>query len=169
MRLIGAALLSTSAFIIGLLKARELNNSVSRLRELTALLELMKNEICTRRTPLRSIISRAERMGFVYVDGFVARLSDRLCELGELSFGELWAECIEETLCFLPQNQRSELINVGHSIGRYDAQLQAEGLERCIYVFERELDMKTASLASGQKMYISLALSAGLIVSIILI
>ena len=169
MRLLAALLLSFSALSIGIMRARELKNTVQCLRELITLLELIKNEICTRRTPLGSILSQAGRMELGFVGAFVLCLTENLGAIGEKSFGELWTDCIGKTLGHLPQSVRSELAAVGGCIGRYDAELQAQSLDRCISVIKRELDIKTASLASGQRLSISLALSAGLIVSIILI
>ena len=57
MKLIGAIMLTAAASVMGFFKARDLKAASQALREMISLLELMRNEIFTRRTPLRQLFS----------------------------------------------------------------------------------------------------------------
>lgn len=61
MKLLGAVLLTAAASVMGLFKARELKASSQSLREIISLLELMRNEICTRRTPMKMLSIRVTK------------------------------------------------------------------------------------------------------------
>ena len=169
MKLSGACLFCIAALYVGIIKANELKNSTVLLREIISFLTLMKNEICTRRTPVKEIIKTACVMKYTFLSDFLHRLSDSFPMLGEKSFGELWAESVDERLVKLPEPLSTELKKLGCSIGRYDSELQAESIENCMAAFSEELHAKASSLASNQKLSVCLTLSAGLIVTILLI
>ncbi len=169
MSYIGAILLTASAALIGIFKAAELKKSVEILSELTSLLELLRNEICTRRTPMKQVLSVKALPEYKYIQPFVLSLDERLKLLGNKSFAHIWAECITESITNLSEESRNSLVNLGSSLGRYDAQLQAASIDRCIGDLEREYKSIYENLKCNQKMYIGLGTGMGLIVSIILI
>ncbi len=169
MSYVGAILITVSAALIGFSKAYELKKSVETLSELVSLLELLRNEICTRRTPMKQVLSTGFISGYKHIKPFVLSLNEHLSLLGNKSFSQIWAECIADSITNISDESRSCLVNLGSSLGRYDAQLQAASIDRCISELEHEYKSIYQNLKSNQKMYIGLAAGMGLIVSIILI
>lgn len=169
MKIIGLVLLTAAAAAIGVFKASELKKSVALLSELIAFLELMRNEICSRRTPMKQLLSANTLPEYKYIQSFTSALDEQLKLLGNISFFQIWTECVNEYILLISQESRRNLINLGSSLGRYDAQLQATAIDRCISELEREYKSLCANMRSNQKMYIGLGTGMGLIVSIILI
>lgn len=169
MRIIGLVLLTAAAAAIGVFKASELKKSVATLSELIAFLELMRNEICTRRTPMKQLLSASTLPEYKCIQPFTSELDKQLKQLGNMSFFQIWTECVNEYILLISQESKYCLVSLGSSLGRYDAQLQAAAIDRCISELEREYKVLCANLKSNQKMYIGLGTGMGLIVSIILI
>lgn len=169
MKIIGFVLLTSAAAAIGVFKAAELKKCVAALSELIAILELMRNEICTRRTPMKQLMSANSLHEYKYIQPFTFALDEHMNMLGNISFSRIWSDCVNENILFISDESRSCLINLGSSLGRYDAQLQAAAIDRCISELEREYKDLCANLKSNQKMYIGLGTGLGLVVSIILI
>ena len=169
MKIIGLVLLTAAAAAIGVFKASELKKCVAALSELIAFLELIRNEICTRRTPMKQLMSANNLHEYKYIKPFTSALDEHMNMLGNMSFSQIWTECVNENISFISEESRSCLINLGSSLGRYDAQLQAAAIDRCINALEREYKDLCTDLKSNQKMYIGLGTGMGLIVSIILI
>ena len=169
MKLIGAILLTAAASAIGFFKARDLKASSQALREMISLLELMRNEIFTRRTPLKQLFSCANMPDYQYISGFVNCLEAELSSLGSKSFAQIWCECAEKELVLLGKNSRQAVKDVGSSIGKYDAELQAASIDRCISELNNEYEKLNEGLKNNEKMYIGLGTGIGLVFAIILV
>lgn len=169
MKIIGLVLLTAAAAAIGAFKASELKKSVASLSELIAFLEFMRNEICTRRTPMKQLLSANTLPEYQCIQPFTSALDEQLKMLCNMSFSQIWTKCVNEYILLISEESRICLVNLGSSLGRYDAQLQAAAIDRCISELEREYKGLCADLKSNQKMYIGLGTGMGLIVSIILI
>ncbi len=168
MELLGMLLLTASAAYIGISKANELKCRAETLRELIAMLEMLRCEICTRHTPVKkalSLIPQDSRRALAFAES----LSDSLDKLGEKSFGMLWNDSINAALCILTPTQKALLSQLGGSIGRYSAELQSAAIERCMQGLGREYEKLSAALISSRKMYIGIGTGTGLILSIVLL
>lgn len=169
MKIIGLVLLTAAAAAVGIFKASELKKTVDMLSELIAFLELMRNEICTRRTPMKQLLSANTLPEYKCIQPFTSALVEQLKLLGNMSFFQIWTECVNKNILLISEESKNCLISLGSSLGRYDAQLQAAAIDRCISELGREYKGLCANLKSNQKMYIGLGTGMGLIVSIILI
>lgn len=169
MKLLGAVLLTAAASVMGFFKARELKVSSQSLREIISLLELMRNEICTRRTPIKQIFSCSNLPDYRYMNSFISSLETELSSLGSKSFTQIWCENAEKTLQMLSKSSRQALKDLGSSIGKYDAELQAASIDRCISELSSEYEKLNEGLKNNEKMYIGLGTGIGLIAAIILV
>ena len=169
MKLIGAIMLTAAASVMGFFKARDLKAALQALREMISLLELMRNEICTRRTPIKQIFSCSNLSDYRYMNSFISSLETELSSLGSKSFTQIWCENAEKTLQMLSKSSKQALKALGSSIGKYDAELQAASIDRCINELSSEYEKLNAGLRDNEKMYIGLGTGIGLIAAIILV
>lgn len=168
-RLFGALIITASAMTVGFLKAREIQNTNTALFELCIFLEQMKNEIITMRTPIKKIVSQSETGNYKSIIPFVCTLNESLSDLGSRSLSQIWSECTNKTLAFLPLDILNELGSLGLTIGRSEAKLQAQAIDRCILLINTEYEARKRELDNNRKMYIGLTTGAGLILSIIML
>lgn len=169
MRFIGAVLLTMAASAMGYFKSKELKSQASTLYETISLLELIRNEICTRRTPLIQIFEGSNLPEYRYISQFICDIRAGLSELGGKSFTYMWCECTDKRLYYLNERNRQAVKNLGSSLGKYDAELQAAAIDRCISELTGEYSILNAGLKNNEKMYIGLGTGIGLIFSIILV
>lgn len=169
MRILGAILLTASASLIGILKAKSLKESAASLAELISFLQMMKCEIATSVMPVKLIIKRGLESECRYISCFLNELEQGLDSLHDTSFDKMWKNSVTSALTFLSDRQCFLLCSLGESIGRFEPELQGEAIDGCITVFEKDLAEINSQLKSNQKMYIGLGSGAGLILSIILI
>ena len=168
-KFLGAVMLAAAATLIGIFKAREIKASAWALKEILSFLELMRNEICTRRTPLKQILICANLPEYRCIGGFVCCVEEKLDCLGGKSFAKIWCESVDEKLKLIGENERQALKNLGSSLGKYDAELQAASIDRCISELTGKYEVLSAGLKSNEKMYIGLGTGIGLILAIILV
>ena len=169
MSYIGAIILVISALYIGVSKAREERCKVKTLRELCSALDILKNEICTNRTPIGKVISMQRLNSFEAINGFFSILGNEFENLGDRRFADIWSECIEQALGILPDKSKTELIALGNSIGRYDSELQKQAIERCSNALQSECEALESVLINNEKMYIGLSGGAGAILALMLV
>lgn len=169
MKLIGAIMLTAAASVMGFFKARDLKAASQALREMISLLELMRNEIFTRRTPLRQLFSCSSMPRYQYINSFIGSLEAGLASLGSRSFAQIWCECAEKELALLDKSGRQAVKDLGSSIGKYDAELQAACIDRCMSELNSEYAKLNEGLRNNEKMYIGLGTGIGLIFAIILV
>lgn len=169
MTYLGAIILVISALFIGISKAREERLRVKTLRELCSALEIIKNEICTNRTSLGKVISMQSLHSSDALNSFFSELENGFSNLGDRRFSNIWNECIKNSLGILSEKAKNELIALGSNLGRYDADLQKQAIERCAYALQRECEALESVLVNNEKMYIGLSGGAGLILVLMLV
>lgn len=165
----GAIILVLSALYIGVSKAREERLKTKTLRELCAALEILKNEICTNKTPVAKVISMQSLKSQKTLKQFFTELEKGFSDLGERRFSDIWCDSLSNTLNVLPEKSKAELLALGNSIGRYDSDLQKSAIERCIYTLQSECESLESGLNNNERMYIGLSGGAGLILALMLI
>lgn len=106
---------------------------------------------------------------YQYMNGFIGSLEAGLSNLGSRSFAQIWCECVEKELVLLDKSGRQAVKDLGSSIGKYDAELQAASIDRCISELNNEYAKLNEGLRNNEKMYIGLGTGIGLIFAIILV
>lgn len=169
MRYIGAIFVISSLLFAGISKASECKKCCKTLQNLILMLNLLKNEICTARTPVNRIMSKAAA-GF---QGEVSQFAEMVCKeienLGEKDFSEIWSNSANKSLLSIPNECLCEIFGLGTSIGRYNAELQALDIDRCSNTLNAYLANYQPELKNKQKMYIGLYGGIGMIVAVVLI
>ena len=169
MRLLGAIMIVSAMSMIGILKYAEYKKCCNVLREITAMLELMKSEICTYHAPINLVFDRVYSGFDGEISDFAKELMASLDSLGDREFSELWADAALKTLDCIPPDCMKELKLLGTSIGRYNAEIQCEALDRCAAFFVKKHNEWQLQLKAKEKTYIGLYSGAGLIAAIAMI
>ena len=169
MTYLGALLLVIPALFVGISKAKDEKHKVETLRELSAALGILKNEICTNKTPLGKVISMHSVKAFPNLKPFFSELESEFESLGDKRFSDIWNESVLKKLNQIPEKSKTELIALGSSLGRYDSDLQRDAIERCINVLQSECEELESNLQNNEKMYVGLYGGAGIILALMLI
>ncbi len=169
MKCLGAVMLTAALTAIGISKAAECRKRLSVLQSVLLMLDIIKSELCTNRATIIRIIECIKQSARGDVKRFADKLKGSMDRLGEVEFSTLWHEAVTETLAVLPEECLSELISLGASLGRYNADMQGEAIDRCKLTFNRSLEELRPQSAKMQKMYIGLYGGVGLIAAVMLI
>ena len=169
MRLLGAVMIVSAMSMIGILKYAEYKRCCTVLREITAMLELMKSEICTYHAPMNRVLDRIYSGFEDAIKDFAKALIASLDSLGDREFTTLWSDAVSDALYLIPTDCIEELKLLGTSIGRYNAGIQGEALDRCEAFFIKKHDEWQLQLKAMGKTYIGLYSGAGLIAAIAMI
>ena len=106
---------------------------------------------------------------YQYINSFIGSLEAGLASLGSRSFAQIWCECAEKELALHDKSGRQAVKDLGSSIGKYDAELQAACIDRCMSELNSEYAKLNEGLRNNEKMYIGLGTGIGLIFAIILV
>lgn len=169
MNYIGAILLVAAGFYMGLSRARDQRIKVKTLRGVCLMLELIKSEICSRRTPMDELFAYLSYSGTVEIREFADSMRKKLRFLNEKAFSQLWCEAVERHLGNLPQDCLGTVCELGSSLGRYDADMQASAIERAQKTLSARLSVLETNLKADEKMYIALGCGVSLIAALVLI
>lgn len=156
-KLLGAALLTAAGALLGWERTGALRRRLALLRELSAGLGVMADELTALQTPLPRILERLRNRPFFALvhAGF-----------GGEPFAELWTRAARAP--DLAPADREALASLGAVLGRYDADRQAAE----IMLIRRRLDQSAtvleAELAGRAKNFAALGASFGAILAVIL-
>lgn len=166
---LGILLLITGGTMTGSAAAARLKNRVQVLSAMLAALEVMKGEICTLLTPLPEAVTRLAGMEQMEVHPLFRRLEELLPGLGEQSFSALWDRAVVESGLPFSAEEQTCLLQLGESLGRFDAQAQAVAISRCMDMLEQHLSDARMKAAGDGRLYQGLGLSGGLMLAILLL
>lgn len=169
MRGMGAVAVIVSMAWCGFSKCLLLKKRERVLASLLAMLELMKNEICSRKTPMKMILTRINAFEEPYVRAFSGQLVSDMDSLGERSFAELWCEAADRQFDILPEPALRALKTLGLSLGKYGAELQSCAIDNCVDTLKKEHEELKSRMQSDSRMYIGLYSGIGIITAVILI
>ena len=131
LRLIGGGLIAAAG--VGMALQYRLQNlrQLTELRQGAELLSLMRSELEARRTPLPELLSLMRKSCAGSAARFSSLLSEKLPEMGERSFSELWNDCVNRAFPHLLPEERRKLCSVGKLLGRCELASQLTALDRC--------------------------------------
>ena len=166
---LGILLLITGGTMTGAAAAACLKNRVQALSAMLAALEVLKGEICTLLTPLPEAISRLARMEQLEVYPLFRRLEALLPDLGAQSFSALWERAVIESSLPFSSEERHCLLQMGESLGRFDAQAQAVAISRCMDLLGQYLAEARQKAVGDGRLCQGLGLSGGVLLAVLLL
>ena len=167
-RLIGAVLLTAGSAALGLGSAAHLRNRVQDLRGVICGLESMERRLASDLEPLEGMLAGAVQD----TTGRPRKLFE-FC-LGQLrentgNFSGLWQAALDTESLFLGPFDMEELRQLGTVLGRYDGDSQLEALRRSVCRLEALLAEAEEQREKMGKVYGTTGISAGLLLTILLL
>lgn len=168
-RIVGAGMLLGASAALGFGAAGALKARVRELELLVLSLELMERELSARLLPLSELMSRAAQGVSGNVKSFYLLCEQGLERQRERSFSQIWQEAAEAAQLRIAEEDRQLLDSLGGVLGRYDCASQcgalAETRERLMGVLQ---EARTQRDELG-RVYRTLGVAAGALLSIILL
>ncbi len=137
-KIIGAILVTAGATAAGVSGAVRMAARGRSLRALLAAVIILEDEICTRMTPTPDIFDMLAGETPEPASSFFANICAGLRHLDEHRFNDIWREAVEVTPALrLNARERQALLELGYSLGRYDAEAQRPALSLARRRFEK--------------------------------
>ncbi|HBL85188.1 MAG: hypothetical protein A2Y17_01460 [Clostridiales bacterium GWF2_38_85] len=163
MELVGAVMICSSCFILGVLAARSEKQTCDRISALLRLVIHIKNTISVTRIPLGEVFGRYNdkiltECGFLGILKYPNSTND---------YSVRWQRGIQ--LMLLPPEISQAAISVGRRLGRLDLKTQLEQLIYLENILAEALKEQRKALEGKQKIYKSVSLLVGVVISILLL
>ncbi len=167
---IGAIILTGGAAAWGISGVIRLKNRVQALASLITALELMRNEISERLTPMPELLDMLKEQAPFPVGLFFEKVRNGMVDLGKYSFAAIWRRMAENTPeLLLNEEETNTLAELGLSLGRYDARVQSNALSYTIKRMELFLQKAEIQRERDGKTQAFLGVAAGIFAVIILL
>lgn len=133
-RMIGAVLIISATAAWGFTGVMRLRSHVASLLSLQQSLELMQSEICDNLTPLPELFELLEKASGNPASAFYKNLTERMKNIGEMPFPEIWSSTIMDTQEIVLNAQETLVLSkLGYSLGKYDKGAQKAAI---VYTYE---------------------------------
>lgn len=170
MRVLGVFAVVLGCGALGLVRCAALNRRVRCLRDTVDALRTMASELESGSPPMPELVEIMEIRSKGGVRKFFSQLTEKMDRLGEESFQELWSNASESSEeLFLNSCQRRLLAEAGACLGRYSVLEQGQALRLCAERLEREYLLANEKAMEGKKLYPGLGLTAGIMLSAVLL
>ena len=168
LRAIGMALVVAGASGTGFLMAWSVRRAAAVLEQLLSAMELMRNEIACRRTPLPELMRQLQAAVRGPASEFFGRLAG---DLERRQVGTVAASVrrqVAATPAF-PSPVRQVLLQLGAGLGQYDAEGQLRSVELAEARLRSQLEQLRAQQQARVRSYCTLGVCAGLALAILAI
>lgn len=166
MKLIGAILLAAASGLFGAALTASGKKKTRLLSAMITSLGMLRAEIATRLTPLPECAERLAESGPGACRSFYASLASAMDALGDVEFSQLWAACV--STLELPRGAREPLLDLGRSLGRFNAPEQAAAIDRCCEQLGGIYSDIRAAEPAAVKLKLGLSLACGLMLAVLL-
>lgn len=160
---------STSAY--GWVLSRDLKRRLLELRELKKIMFLLRGEIGYGLTPVLEAAGNIALRVTAPFNGILTALSERNSEIKDCTFGKLWEEEFSKGLgaSHLSAAEKERLAALGNSIGLSDSGTQQNVLDAYMQEIESSINELEKCLPARTRLYRSLGVMLGVVISIIII
>ncbi len=170
LRIIGAVLITASTAGWGILSVMQLRSRVGSLRTIAGALGVIRSEICDRLTPMTQLVRTLSEQAAYPASVLFQNVADKIDTLDTKPFSFIWNHAVKNTPeLLLTDSEEQVLLELGQSLGRYDAKEQAGAiayaqrrLDECIRRAEHDRD-------ANSKVRAFLGVAAGLFAIVILL
>ena len=167
-RILGFALLQIASIAYAQGRIAEKRREYHALRSYCDMLEQLQGLLESDGSPMPELLQKLSGR----CSGEARTFADALCEsmrdLGKRSFQELWLSSLGKTNVY-GNDIRQELESLACVLGRYDLDLQIDALKACQKALRHRLGKGQGSQAQDTYMTVGLALSASLLLGILLL
>lgn len=169
-KIIGAILMIAGTATVGMKNVIRLRGRSKALSVVVSALEIMKNEIGDRLTPIPELFELLSREAESPVSLLFENAKNGMQELGSCSFSKIWSDAVQSTPeLMLNPNEELLLCELGMSLGKYNVEEQVSAIALTQKRFEAFAQKAEEERARDSKMHAFLGLASGVFAVIILI
>ena len=168
-RFLGAALLTAGCGGLGLSAVNRLDSRVLDLRELSAGLEILQRELGWRLSPLPTALEAAAGGTHGRAAQFFTFCAQGSKQLAGAPFRTLWCKGLEQCPLRLSREDRVLLEQLGPVLGRYDGDSQRQAVENVLAGLSRRRAQAEDDRRRLGRVYGVLGVTAGLLLTLMLI
>ena len=169
LKLLGAVLVIAGAGWCGLVAVGRLRRRVRTLEELRAGLVWLEEELTFRLSPLPGLLERLGRERPGAVGLFFQDVLEGLRRDPEEGLRQSWRQAMVRRLDSLKEEERQVLIEVGQTLGRFDAKTQGQTLTQAARRLDRIRTRAEEDVRRLGRVYTALSLAAGAAVVLVLV
>ncbi len=169
-RFIGGILIIAGTGFYGVAGVMRLRKHVRSLEGLYAALEIMKSEICQRLAPMADVLDMLACDKQNLAHGLFARCLEKMGELGEKTFSDIWRQSVTESAeLLLTPDEQLVLAELGPALGKYSGGEQLAAFSYTLRRLERFIQRAEEERDRESKLRAFLGVAAGIFAVIILI
>lgn len=169
LKLLGGLLIMAGALWCGVSAVERLRRRVRALEDLRASLAWLSEELTFRLTPLPGLLERLGRDRHGPVGLFYQEVLAGLAQDPEGGLRQSWRRAMVLQLDFLKEEERQVLVEVGQTLGRYDARAQAQFLEQATGRLDAIHTQAREEARRLGRVYTTLSLAAGAALVLVLL
>ncbi len=160
---------STSAY--GYILSHDLKRRLLELLELKKIMFLLKGEIGYGLTPVFEAMGNIARRVSQPFSEILSSFAEREKEIKECPFKDMWEQEFEKgmTSLHLSNAEKERLIGLGSSIGLNDYKTQQTAIEAYMQELENAISELEKCLPAKTKLYRSLGVMLGIVITIIIV
>lgn len=170
-KILGGAMVIFSTSAYGFLMSRDLQKRLQELKEIKKIMFLLKGEIGFGMTPILEAAGNiAGRCGSV-MSGILKELEAAGGAVKNGSLGDIWKKVFGKGLneTHLSEREKERLLSLGNSLGLADTQTQINALEAYVEELDASIDELSKILPTKTRLYQSLGVMLGVIITIIMV
>lgn len=168
-RLTGFVLLQAAALLYARGRVMDRRREYAALRSFCDMLDQLRGLLENDASPMPELLRKLSERSTGEARRFAQALSISMEELGTRSFQQLWQQALADEADLPVQTVGQELRALGGVLGRYDLQSQLDALEACRRVIRQAMEERGRTQPQDMYMTVGLALSASLLVGILLL
>jgi stage III sporulation protein AB len=170
-KVIGCILIITSSAGMGWYFSSELKNRISDLRELKKIIFLLRGDIRYANTPLPEAVQALSIRHDGKYKKFLNNISEKLNELGGISFCDIWKEAVLKDLenTSLGKKDLANLAQFGENLGYLDKDMQINTIDLYLSQIEDEIKDLSKNVKEKSYLYNSLGVLGGIFITIIML
>ena len=166
---IGIVVFSTSAY--GILLCREIRDRLTELKELKKIMFLLRGEIGFGRTPILEAADNISKRCNTIFQKAMKMLSENSGEIMEAPIEDIWKKTLEKVLpeSHLSKFEKERLLQVGECLGLSDVSTQINAIDVYMDELVTSINELERSMPAKIKLYKSLGIMCGIVISIIIV
>ncbi len=168
MRLIGAGAVMLSCIGIGCLSVIQMQKRIQALYDMRDAFLFLSGELAGKRLPLPELLQSCGRHTAGEAQLFFRKLTEKLSQLGEKPFSELWELMLEQELPQFTVSEKRELLSLGRLLGRASLSEQISAIESTCRFLTAVLEREEHLYRKDSRMRLTLPCAAGLLILILL-
>lgn len=169
MKILGVLAVVGSCLGIGLTRIWSVRQEMLTLEALVRGIRVVRAELACRACPMTELLRCAEEQAGDSARGFFHSCVEKMDELNDRRFAALWTDACRSCLPMLSEENRSQLEQLGATLGRYELDEQIAACDRYLRGCEEEAGRLRARLPEQRRLTLALGAAAGIFLCLLIL